>query len=181
MSAPQRKKEAGGGSPIALWQEAVSFAARHHCHQLRPDGITPYVAHPVRIALTILTLFQCDDAEVTAAALLHDVLEKTGATYDELATEFGTRVADMVSALSKDHRLPGEAAERAYLVQLQAADWKTRLIKLADVFDNLSDATPDDLPRRKKKARQALTLAAEPEPPLVLARQLLTEALAAAS
>jgi len=116
---------------------------------------------------------------VTAAALLHDVLEKTGATYDELEEQFGPRVATMVARLSKDHRLPPEEADKAYFEQLRAADWKTRLIKLADVYDNLCDAgTERD--KRKKKAEQALALAIEGEPPMVLARRILTEAIAAA-
>ena len=163
-----------------VWQQATAFAACQHRDQTRADGETPYIAHPARVALTILTLFQCDDPDVTAAALLHDVLEKTGATYDELEEQFGPRVATMVSRLSKDHRLPPEEADKAYFEQLRAADWKTRLIKLADVYDNLCDAEKTERDKRKKKAEQALALAIEGEPPMVLARRILTEAIAAA-
>ena len=167
-------------SPLkTVWQQAAAFAARQHRDQTRSDSETPYISHPVRVALTILTLFQCDDPEVTAAALLHDVLEKTGATYDELAKQFDPRVATMVAKLSKDHRLPGEEADKAYFEQLRAADWKTRLIKLADVYDNLCDAGAERA-RRKKKAEEALTLAVESEPSMLLARQFLTEAIATA-
>src|SRR6185436_16064940 len=74
---------------MQIWQQAVAFAARQHRAQMRGDGRTPYLAHPVRVALTIAMLFKCDDPDVIAAALLHDVLEKTGATYDELAAQFG--------------------------------------------------------------------------------------------
>ena len=160
------------------WQQAVAFAARQHRDQFRSDGSTPYVAHPARVALTILTLFQCDDPEVTAAALLHDVLEKTGATYDELAKHFGPRIATMVAKLSKDHRLSDEEADKAYFEQLRAADWKTRLIKLADVYDNLCDAGKER-DKRRHKAGQALALAIENEPPMLLARRILTDAIAA--
>jgi guanosine-3',5'-bis(diphosphate) 3'-pyrophosphohydrolase len=166
-------------SPLnTVWQQATAFAACQHRDQTRVDGETPYIAHPMRVALTILTLFQCDDPDVTAAALLHDVLEKTGATYDELAKQFGPRVATMVAKLSKDHRLPREKADKAYFEQLRAADWKTRLIKLADVYDNLCDAGAER-DKRKKKAEQALALAIESEPPMLLARRILTGAIAA--
>jgi (p)ppGpp synthase/HD superfamily hydrolase len=118
-------------------------------------------------------LFQCDDPEVTAAALLHDVLEKTDPTYEDLAGQFGSRVATMVAKLSKDNRLPGEEVDKAYFEQLRAADWKTRLIKLADVYDNLCDAG-SERDKRKHTAEQALALAVESEPP-----RILTEAIAA--
>ena len=172
--------DSGKTSLNTVWQRAVAFAARQHRDQTRDDGKTPYVAHPVRVALTILTLFQCDDPEVTAAALLHDVLEKTDATYDDLAEQFGARVAAMVAKLSKDHRLPREQAEQAYFEQLRAADWKTRLIKLADVYDNLCDGGSKRA-QRTKKAEEALALAVESEPPILLARGILTEAIAAAT
>lgn len=161
--------------PETTWQRAVAFAARRHAGQCGPDGETPYVAHSVRVALTILSLFQCDDAEITAAALLHDVIEKTDTTYDEIAAEFGPRIAGMVGVLSRDNRLPAEEADKTYLAQLLAADWKTRLIKLADVYDHLTHA--GDHAKRKKKAEQALTLATDTEPPIVLARRLLEAAI----
>ena len=164
---------------MQIWQQAVAFAARQHREQMRGDGRTPYIAHPVRVALTILTLFQNDDPEVIAAALLHDVLEKTGATCDELAAQFGSRVAMMVAKLSKDSRWPHEEAEQTYFEQLRAADWQTRLVKLADVYDNLCDAGADRA-RRRKKAEQSLVLAVENEPPMRLAREILTKAIAEA-
>jgi (p)ppGpp synthase/HD superfamily hydrolase len=164
---------------MQIWQQAVSSAARQHRAQMRGDGRTPYIAHPVRVALTILTLFQYDDPEVVAAALLHDVLEKSGATRDELTAQFGPHVAMMVAKLSKDPRWPHDEAEQAYFGQLRAADWKTRLVKLADVYDNLCDAGSDRA-RRRKKAEQALVLAVESEPPMLLAREILTKAIAEA-
>jgi (p)ppGpp synthase/HD superfamily hydrolase len=66
------------GKTSDVWQRAVAFAARRHSGHCGPDGETPYIAHPVRVALTILSVFQCDDAEITAAALLHDAIEKNG-------------------------------------------------------------------------------------------------------
>jgi len=160
-----------------IWQQAVAFAARQHRAQMRGDSRTPYIAHPMRVALTIAMLFKCDDSEAIVAALLHDVLEKTGATCDELAAQFGPHVAMMVAKLSKDPLLPHGEADHAYFEQLRAADWKTRLVKLADVYDNLCDAGSDRA-RRREKAEQALVLAVESEPPMRLAREILKKAIA---
>lgn len=122
-----------------LWQRAAGFAARAHRHQVRKDGVTPYFAHPCRVAVTVGVLFGETDEQALAAALLHDVIEDGETDYDELADEFGDLVAQVVSALSKDARLPESEREPAYDAQLARADWRARLIKLGDVYDNLSD------------------------------------------
>lgn len=122
-----------------LWQSAASFAAQRHRHQIRKDGVTPYIAHPFRVTLTIRDVFGCDDQTLLAAALLHDTIEDTTTDYDDLATRFGTPVADTVAAMTKNMALPEKPREEAYDQQLARADWRARLIKLADCYDNLSD------------------------------------------
>ena len=148
-----------------LWQEAASFAARAHRHQTRKDGTTPYAAHTTRVALIVALEFGCTDKTVIAAALLHDVLEDTTRDYDDLEAEFGPRVAAIVAHLSKDPRLPEPEREKGYDERLRAGPVEARLIKLADVYDNLTDA--DDEPARRRlleKAERALALAAgDPE------------------
>jgi len=114
-----------------LWQRAVSFAARKHAGQLRKDGQTPYIAHPVRVAIVVQHVFGQADETALVAALLHDVLEDTTTDYDELSEEFGGEVADAVAALSKDSRLSEEQREAEYDRQLSAASWQGRLVKLA--------------------------------------------------
>src|SRR4051794_39593907 len=96
------------------WQRAVSFAARGHEGQLRKDGKTPYVAHPLRVALIVRHLFEVADETALTAALLHDLIEDTKTDYDEIAKEFGVAVADAVAALSKDGRLPHDEREEKY-------------------------------------------------------------------
>ena len=56
-------------------------------------------------------------------------------------------------------------------------DWKTRLIKLADAYDNLCDSGTAERDKRKRSAERALTLAVESEPPMLLARQILEDAI----
>ena len=124
---------------VPLWHEAVGFACRAHAGQLRKDGLTPYVSHVVRVALTVRDLFGCDDEACLAAALLHDVIEDTPADYDDILEAFGPTTADAVAALTKDMRLPEDERERLYDEGLVRADWRAKLIKLADVHDNFHD------------------------------------------
>lgn len=145
-----------------MWQAAAAYAAWCHRHQLRKDGETPYVSHVFRVAMTIRDVFGCDDEAVLCAALLHDTIEDTGADYDDVASRFGSTVADAVAAMTKDMRLPEPVRERAYDAQLAAADWRARLIKLADCFDNVSDLydrSPKGVAKVLAKCERALKLA----------------------
>lgn len=158
-----------------LWQEAASFAARAHRHQIRKDERTPYLAHPVRVALTVALVFGCTDETVMAAALLHDVIEDTTVDYDDVLAHFGPEVAGLVAALSKDPRLVESEREPRYDKRLDKADWRARLIKLADVYDNFSDAAGEAAKLKlAEKARRAIRLA-EDDPELSEPRRLLIE------
>jgi len=128
-----------------LWMKAASFAAQHHRHQMRKDGKTPYIAHPFRVAMIVRDMFEVGDEEVLAAALLHDTIEDTTADYDDIKELFGDRVAEMVSVLTKDMRLPKNLREVEYDRQLAEGPWEARLIKIADVLDNVTDASTPDL------------------------------------
>jgi (p)ppGpp synthase/HD superfamily hydrolase len=142
-----------------MWQEAASMAARLHHGQLRKDGRTPYIAHCYRVAMTIRHVFGCDDGPTLAAALLHDLIEDTTADYDEIAEAFSPEVADLVAAMTKNMALPESEREREYDQRLAAADWRARLIKLADTLDNLSEAGAAQRPKAAEKARRAVALA----------------------
>lgn len=173
-----------GRSPI---QAAADYSARAHEGQRRKDGRTPYAAHPYRVAMLVRHGFGCEDEPAIVAALLHDVIEDTPADYDEVQQHFGSEVADIVAALSKNMLLPDAQREPEYDRRLAAADWRARLIKLADVLDNLADleARPDvpdrpaALARHAEKCRRALTLA-QPDahrPETARARALVEAAL----
>lgn len=155
-----------------LWQAAASFAARSHQGQRRKDGATPYVAHPVRVALTVRQLFGVDDNATICVALLHDVIEDTTADYDDLLEEFGEEVAATVAALTKDMRLPEAEREAAYDRQLAAASWKARIVKLADVYDNIWDSPGGASAKMLEKGRRALACAGD-EPRLERAVEMV--------
>jgi guanosine-3',5'-bis(diphosphate) 3'-pyrophosphohydrolase len=149
-----------------LWMRAASFSARAHAGQTRKDGRTPYAAHPARTAMIVRDVFGCTDPAAIAAAFLHDTIEDTPADYDEIADHFGHEIAAIVAALTKAMFLPEDERERDYDARLAAADWRARLVKLADVLDNAADLAtrPDaDAPsvraRGDDKARRAVALA----------------------
>jgi guanosine-3',5'-bis(diphosphate) 3'-pyrophosphohydrolase len=157
-----------------LWHHAAAKSALAHLHQIRKDGVTPYAAHPARVALTLAVVFGVTDETILAAAYLHDVIEDCDVDYDEVREEFGAEVADLVAVMTKDKRVIEPEREAAYEQQLRAGPWQGRLIKLADVYDNLADADRGGQPKLLGKARQALAMT-EHDEALVEARRRLGE------
>ncbi|GEM_PF-1268185 len=148
-----------------LWQQAISFAAWKHRHQMRKDGRTPYIAHPFRVAMTVREVFGCDDPVAICGALLHDTIEDTLTDYEDIAENFGTQIADVVAAVTKNMALPELQRETDYDTRLASADWRARLVKLGDVFDNFSDLSSVSIAERERmsdvpdKCRHAIELA----------------------
>ena len=145
---------------------AAAFAARAHRHQLRKDKDTPYVSHPFRVCLIARHVFGIDDPKVLAAALLHDTIEDTATDYDDIAEEFGTEVADWVSALTKEMRLPEAEREVKYHAALAAGPWPVTVCKLADIYDNLTDSLGLSAGFRKKTVKRSKTYLAVLKPGL---------------
>lgn len=171
-----------------LWQKAVAFAAERHRHHVRKDGKTPYVSHVFRVALTLRDLFGCDDQPALCAAILHDTIEDTPTDFDDIEERFGEDIALMVAALTKNMLLREDDRERDYDARLARADWRARLIKLADAYDNLTDtlargAGPKAIERICSKSDRAVALA-RPDAAdhevvrraLMLVEQLITDA-----
>jgi (p)ppGpp synthase/HD superfamily hydrolase len=149
--------------PMHAFQKAANFAAVAHHHQYRKDGYTPYFAHCVRVALVVMDIFGSHDELAICAALLHDTIEDTTTDYDDIEEEFGKPIADAVSALTKNMLLPERTREKEYDARLAKADWRVRLVKLADAYDNYIDAVhrADSAKRngRRDKALRAVALA----------------------
>jgi guanosine-3',5'-bis(diphosphate) 3'-pyrophosphohydrolase len=135
--------------------KAISFAARAHRNQLRKDKETPYASHPFRVCMILRNVFMVEDEEILAAAVLHDTIEDTTTDRDDLIKEFGDKIAEYVALLSKDKRMEEAVREAAYIKQLKGAPLPVKLIKLADVYDNLTDSgniPSKDRPGTVKKA-----------------------------
>jgi guanosine-3',5'-bis(diphosphate) 3'-pyrophosphohydrolase len=132
-------------SGFALVMQAAAFAADRHRTQRRKDAeASPYINHPLALASLLAGDGGIDDPAVLAAALLHDTVEDTETTLDELAALFGDEVAAIVAEVTDDKSL--EPAERKRLQVAKAASKSDRakLVKLADKICNLRDiaATP---------------------------------------
>ncbi len=126
-------------NPVQSLLRAASFAARKHHGQTRADNQTPYFSHVSRVTLILAHVFGVEDEEILTAALLHDTLEDTATDYDEIAAQFGTRVADDVVLLTKNVMLPKKAREEDYFRRLAGAPEAVMIAKMADLYDNLSD------------------------------------------
>ena len=123
-----------------LVYHATNLASRLHQHQVRKDSVTPYISHLSRVSYILTNVFGCKDPVVIAAGILHDAIEDTTADFDEIAEATSLEVAQLVSALTKDMRIPEVRREEVYDQQMKQAPWQVRLIKLADVYDNLCDS-----------------------------------------
>lgn len=137
-------------SPEYSFLDAVSFAARAHCGQIRKDKETPYVAHVVRVGMIVRHVFGLDDPRILTTAFLHDTIEDTTTDFDDIAERYGEEIARWVALLTKNSKLPEPQREKEYLDGLDHAPWQVKAAKLADLLDNMldSEALPAD-----KKAR----------------------------
>src|SRR5687768_7794747 len=130
---------------IALIMDAASFAADRHRGQRRKDAeASPYINHPLALARILANEGGVTDTAVLVAALLHDTVEDTETTIEEIEARFGPEVAGIVAEVTDDKSL--EPAERKRLQVVKAASKSdgAKLVKLADKTCNLRDlgATP---------------------------------------
>ena len=102
-----------------LTRDALAFAADRHAGQTRDDDAVPFVTHPVEVACLLNEAGYSDD--VVAAGVLHEVLEDTDVKRPELASRFGERVAELVTAVSDDPSIEDEAERKAALRRQVAA------------------------------------------------------------
>lgn len=133
--------------------EAIEFATRAHEGQYRKGTKRPYIVHPIEVADIVATMTQ--DEEVICAAVLHDTIEDCeDVTEEVLRTEFGERVADMVSQESEDKSKTWEERKGATIHHLGTAPLEVKMIGLADKLSNMRDidrdypAVGDDLWKR---------------------------------
>ena len=141
---------------LALLFRALAFAAHKHRDQRRKDAeASPYINHPIALAEVLAGEGGVTDPEVLAAALLHDTIEDTATSGEELAREFGERVAGMVAEVTDDPALEKPARKRAQIEHAAALSRGAKLVKLADKICNLRDVAERppakwDLQRRRE-------------------------------
>jgi guanosine-3',5'-bis(diphosphate) 3'-pyrophosphohydrolase len=118
---------------------AAAFAAEKHRNQRRKDAeASPYINHPIQLAY-ILVQADIEDPVVLAAALLHDTIEDTETTHDEIEIVFGHEIANIVTECSDDKSLAKHERKQAQIDHAGKISMKARLVKLADKIANVSD------------------------------------------
>ena len=136
--------------------KAAHFSAQKHSTQRRKDeDASPYINHPISVALAIAQIGGVDDPEILAAALLHDTLEDTETTPEELEAEFGKKVCDYVLDVTDDKTLPKHERKRRQIEHAKKISKGAALIKLGDKISNVTDVTNNppadwDINRRKQ-------------------------------
>ncbi|MCP5160834.1 MAG: HD domain-containing protein [Hahellaceae bacterium] len=141
--------------PLPIILKALAFAAHKHRDQRRKDaGASPYINHPIALADVLVNRGKIEDPLVICAALLHDTVEDTETTTDELQHEFGHAIASIVLEVTDDKRLPKAERKRLQIEHAPHMSDAAKLVKLADKICNLADIslTPPkdwDLPRKQ--------------------------------
>ena len=124
----------------ALVLRAALFAAERHRGQTRKSAdTTPYINHPLGLAAVLAGAGGVTDPVVLVAALLHDTLEDTDTSLDELRQLFGAAVAAVVAEVSDDKSLPKAERKRLQVLHSPGRSEQAKLVKLADKICNLRD------------------------------------------
>ena len=143
-------------SELALLLKALAFAAHKHRDQRRKDpAASPYINHPIALANVLVNEGGVTDEEVLAAALLHDTVEDTATTSEELQEIFGPRIARIVAEVTDDKALPKAERKRLQVEHAARLSPEAKLVKLADKICNLRDVAERapaswDLARRRE-------------------------------
>jgi len=136
---------------LALVRRAYEVAESAHAGQMRDEG-TPYIIHPLRVAVSLADELEIYSPKLICGALLHDVIEDSPTTREEIAEMFGEEIAEIVWLLTKfdDVSLP------AYLAAIEAAaETGAPMVKLCDRLDNLRFLAHS--PKAEKKRRYIRT------------------------
>ncbi len=144
------------GDAVAV---AVDFARRCHGDQQRPTGV-PYLEHLLEAVEVLVRGAGVTDPELLSAAVLHDVVEDTPATLDDVRERFGDRVAEVVGWVTKPETPEGadpKAVKAAYLSRLRDAPADAITVKLADRASNVQTLRNLPLPRQRDYYAQTVT------------------------
>jgi GTP diphosphokinase / guanosine-3',5'-bis(diphosphate) 3'-diphosphatase len=146
---------------LGVIERAYAAASRAHVDQVRKSG-EAYISHPVAVA-TIVADLGLDDVTV-AAALLHDAVEDTGVTLEDVGREFGPEVAAIVDGVTKldrvrfDSREAQQAASMRKMLVAMAKDWRVLIIKLADRLHNMRTLAAMPEFKQKRTAQETLDI-----------------------
>ena len=119
---------------------AIAFAADKHRDQRRKDvNASPYINHPIALANVLANEAGVDDERVLVAAVLHDTIEDTETSEQELVRVFGQDIAAIVLEVTDDKALPKAERKRLQVENAPDISRRAKLVKLADKICNLRD------------------------------------------
>ena len=123
---------------VVKLSQAAACAARQHAAQRRKgDNAEPYVNHVIEVAAMLAEATGGSDAILVMGGLLHDTIEDTGATHDDLAARFGPDVAALVREVTDDKSLPKDVRKRLQIEKTPHKSVRAKLLKIADKTSNL--------------------------------------------
>ena len=150
------------GADFAHIRQAYEYAAAHHGQQKRKDG-SPYVTHPLNVAQILAEELHLD-SESIMAALLHDTIEDTDATHEDIAKLFSPTVADLVEGVSKLTRVQYTSKEEEQMENLRkmlmamSKDIRVILIKIADRLHNMRTMEYQTPAKQKQKSYETMEI-----------------------
>lgn len=140
-------------SGTALLLGALAFSAGKHRDQRRKGAAaSPYINHPIAVA-EVLARTGVSDHEILAAAVLHDTIEDTETTAEELEARFGPRIRRLVDEVTDDKSLPREARKSLQIEHAPDLSEGAKQIKIADKICNVGDvihAAPEGWPLERR-------------------------------
>jgi GTP diphosphokinase / guanosine-3',5'-bis(diphosphate) 3'-diphosphatase len=123
-----------------LLLRAAEFSAKKHVSQRRKGkDLQPYINHPIRVAFLLTEIGGVDNPQILAAALLHDTIEDTVTTSQELQELFGEVIKDIVLEVSDDKSLPKPDRKRLQIEHASKKSSEAALVSIADKIANLED------------------------------------------
>ena len=149
------------GYDVEKIERAYALARSAHAEQKRATG-EPYIIHPVAAALTVVQLGM--DTDTVCAALLHDVVEDTSVTLDEVRKEFGDDVATMVDGVTKLSKIKFVSKEEAQAENVRkmmiamAKDVRVIIVKLADRLHNMRTIDAKPLEKQRRTAHETMEI-----------------------
>jgi|SRR5580698_1593570 guanosine-3',5'-bis(diphosphate) 3'-pyrophosphohydrolase len=139
---------------VSIVLAASAFAAHKHRDQRRKGAdASPYINHPIAVANVLANEAGITDATTLAAALLHDTIEDTDTTVEELDDAFGPEIAAVVLEVTDDKNLPKQDRKRLQIEHAATLSRHAKLVKLADKICNVRDMSrspPVDWPIERR-------------------------------
>lgn len=125
---------------LKVLARALAFAAQKHRDQRRKDfEASPYINHPIALFDHLVNVGSISDTEILCAALLHDTIEDTRTTPEELTEVFGADISGIVQEVTDDKDLEKDERKQLQIDHAPHLSKKARAVKLADKICNLSD------------------------------------------